>query len=229
MTYTHLNILAEGKAEREFAKNVLTEHYFKTKNITVDSRCVATSRKSRGGLINYAKFKNDLLKWIKEEQQRQPYFSSMIDLYALPNDFPKFEESLKITDAYQRVVFLEKALFDDIAYPKFIPYIQLHEFEALLLANPANLLLEYPDKTKAVKQLQEIVKKHSNKPELVNTGKHTSPSKRIIQVIPEYESNKVSVGVTLAGIDDLVSPIEHCKHFREWLEGITQLIQQQTT
>ena len=93
MTYTHLNILAEGKAEREFAKNVLTEHYFKTKNITVDSRCVATSRKSRGGLINYAKFKNDLLKWIKEEQQRQPYFSSMIDLYALPNDFPKFSIS----------------------------------------------------------------------------------------------------------------------------------------
>jgi hypothetical protein len=143
MQHVHINITGEGQTEREFSIRVLYK-YFAPKGITVNSRVVRTSKTSRGGGDNYLKVRNDIIKWIKEENSRQPYFSTMFDLYALPNNFPGFEASLKINDPYQRVAFLEEAFAADIDHYKFIPYIQLHEFEALILANPESLLLEYP-------------------------------------------------------------------------------------
>jgi Domain of unknown function (DUF4276) len=222
--YQYLNILAEGKAELEFAKRALAS-YFEPFNIVVDSRCITTSRKKhkKGGLISYIQAKNDLKKWIAEEKGRFPYFTTMFDLYALPDDFPGFEASLKIADPYERVEFLENALSKDIDYHKFIPYIQLHEFEALLLANPEVLLAEYIDIEYQVERLKEIVQEHDNNPEKVNTGKHTAPSKRIISLIPEYEGNKVSVGAVLAGIEGIEIQKERCPHFGAWIDKIEKL------
>lgn len=223
--YNYLNILAEGQAEREFAQNTLGK-YFEPFGILVESRCVITSRKKhkKGGLVNYSQAKNDLFRWISEEKGRDPFFTTMFDLYALPNDFPKFEESLKISDPYQRVEFLENALWEDINHHKFIPYIQLHEFEALLLANPDMLLIEYMDAIQQVGKLKEIVAQYDSNPEKVNTGKTTAPSKRIISLIPEYEGNKVSVGAVLAGIEGIEIQKNRCKHFADWIDKIIRLL-----
>jgi hypothetical protein len=191
----------------------------------VDSRCITTSRKKhkKGGLISYDQAKNDLLRWIAEEKNRQPYFTTMFDLYALPNDFPGFSASLKIVDPFQRVEFLEKAFYEDIGFHQFIPYIQLHEFEALLLANPDVFELEYPHAKKEIDQMKAIVQAHDDNPEKVNAGKHTAPSKRIISLIPEYEGNKVSVGAELAGIEGVEKQKERCAHFGAWIEKIEKI------
>lgn len=220
-TYTALNVLAEGQAERAFAQNALGP-YFEPSGILVGSRCVITSRKKskKGGMSSYIRAKNDLKRWISEEKGRQPYFTTMFDLYALPNDFPGFEESLKITDPYRRVEHLENSLAEDIGYHKFIPYIQLHEFETLLLANPDVLLLEYMDASAEVEKLKEAVAEHGNNPEMVNTGTETAPSKRIIRLIPEYAGNKVSVGAVLAQIEGIEVQKERCKHFSDWIDKI---------
>jgi Domain of unknown function (DUF4276) len=224
--YTRLNIIAEGQTEREFAKETLSR-YFESFGVLIDARCVMTSKNKhrtyRGGLLDYSKAKRDINNWISEEKSGQPYFSTMFDLYALPNDFPKFEESLKILDPYQRVEFLEKAMYEDIGHHKFIPYIQLHEFESLLLANPDLFLLEYMDAKEQVEQLKDIVMKHDNNPEKVNTGRETSPSKRIISLIPQYEGNKVNVGSVLAGIEGIDIQKIRCKHFADWVEKIEKI------
>jgi hypothetical protein len=226
MEYIRINIIAEGQTEMEFSKNVLNK-FFIPQGIIVDSRCVQTAKSKlktfRGGLLNYEKAKADIWRWIKEEKNSEPYFSTMFDLYALPHDFPNFEASLKIADPYDRVAFLEKSLKEDIGYYKFIPYIQLHEFEALLLANPDSLLLEYPDKANEIAQLKQIVVDHDNNPEKVNTGEETAPSKRIIKLIPAYKGNKVTVGAYLPSIDDLQAAQQNCKHFSEWINQIMQL------
>lgn len=220
-----INIVAEGQAERTFAQDTLGP-YFASFGIIVHSRCIMTSRKKhkKGGIDNYVKAKNDILRWIAEEKSRQPFFTTMFDLYALPDDFPRFEESLEINDPYKRVEFLENAFSEDIGYHKFIPYIQLHEFEALLLANPDLLLLEYTEATKPVENLKQIVFEHDNNPEKVNTGQHTAPSKRIISLIPEYEGNKVTVGAVLAGIEGIEIQKQRCKHFSEWIGKIQSII-----
>jgi hypothetical protein len=224
--YIRLNVTAEGQTEMEFAKNTLSD-YFAPLGIFVDARCVATSKNKnktfRGGLLSYAKAKKDIINWIKEEKSGEPFFTTMFDLYALPDDFPQYETSLRIGEPYQRVEFLEKALYEDISYHKFIPYIQLHEFEALLLANPDLFLLEYLDAHAAVEALKIIVQQHDNNPEKVNTGRETAPSKRIITHIPAYDGNKVTVGAVLAGIEGIDVQRKRCKHFDDWINKIVQL------
>jgi len=70
---------------------------------------------------------------------------------------------------------LEEAIGKDIDHPHFIPYVQLHEFEALLLTDPGKLLSFYPDKKTAVFKLQrEISGMH---PEEINEEPTTAPSK----------------------------------------------------
>jgi Domain of unknown function (DUF4276) len=222
-----LNITTEGQTEMEFAKRYLAEH-LENFGVIVDARPVMTSKnkfkKYRGGLLDYNRAKSDIFNWIKEEGKNQGvFFSTMFDLYALPNDFPNFEESLKYADPYQKVEFLEESLFKDISVRSFIPYIQLHEFEALLLANPKNLEIEYFERGKEIAELEKILAQNDHNPELINTGSETAPSKRIIKLIPEYEGNKVTVGSVLAGYDGIEAQKQKCKHFGNWITKLEQL------
>ena len=63
----------------------------------------------------------------------------MIDLYALPDDFPGTEAFKGEQDPYRRVEGMEQALAEDIDDPRFMPYIQLHEFEADPAGNPGKI------------------------------------------------------------------------------------------
>lgn len=224
MSFIRLNITAEGQTEERFVKDTLAKHLGRF-NISTDVRRVLTSKdrfKSyRGGLLSYQKTKRDIETWLKEDNNAEVRFSTMFDLYALPDDFPKFEEAKVINDIYEKVNFLEVAMQEDIGDYRFIPYIQLHEFEALVLANPQNLAYEYLEHESAIENLQTILDQFGGNAELINTGRTTAPSKRILQEIPEY--SKVAVGASIAGIDGIEPLKEKCRHFREWLTRLEQL------
>lgn len=144
----------------------------------------------------------------------------MFDLYALPNDFPKFEEAQKYTNPYKKVEFLENAFKDDINDSRFLPYIQLHEFEALILSKPQELQYEYFEHDDSIKQLVELLKEKGNA-ELINDKPETAPSKRIIKLIPEYD--KVNVGAAIADIIGIDWLKKNCKHFNDWLDKIKDI------
>jgi hypothetical protein len=76
---------------------------------------------------------------MKQDQQPDAWFTTMIDLYALPDDFPGFENCATRGNATDRVECLEERLAQDIAHLRFIPYIQLHEFEALLFSDVSQI------------------------------------------------------------------------------------------
>lgn len=224
MIYTRINITAEGQTEEQFAKRYLS-NFLVHLNLTVDARRVRTSRDKkktyRGGLLDYQKAKKDIDEWLKEDNNSNVYFTTMFDLYALPNDFPGFQEAQKITDPYAKVEFLEEAMREDINDFRFIPYIQLHEFEALVLSNPSNLVGEYLDREKEIKKLNELLAQHDYNSELINGGKETAPSKRILKLIPEYD--KVTIGSILASFDGIDVLRTKCKHFNDWLTKLESL------
>jgi hypothetical protein len=223
--FTRLNITAEGQTEERFVKDTLALHLGKF-NVSTDVRCVLTSkdkRKShRGGLISYTKAKSDIQMWLKEDNNPEARFTTMFDLYALPNDFPKYEESKKIVDAYDRVEFLENAFALDIQDHRFVPYIQLHEFESLLFSKPEELEIEYFEHAQEIKKLKQILAEKGN-PELINDNPETAPSKRIIKLIPEYEGNKVSVGASVVGLIGIDFLKKTCKHFNDWIVKLENL------
>ena len=224
-----LNFVVEGQTERRFVENTLRPH-LATRSILVVARCVATSRKRgrkySGGIQGYAQTKRDIERWIREDQNSDARFTTMFDLYALPGDFPGYQEAGQENDPYARVQLLEDALGKDISDHRLVPYLQLHEFEALLFSEPGKLEERFDQHSTGISRLVQIAEQSN--PELINDGTETAPSKRIIREIPEYGADKASSGPIVAERIGLPTLRTKCQHFAEWigkLEALTQGLQ----
>lgn len=220
-----LHFVVEGQTEETFVNQTLAPHLARL-SVFSDARCVATSRKRgvkyRGGGNSYEKVKNDIARWMREDRGADARFTTMLDLYALPAGFPAYESAPALNDPRRRVNAIESALKEDIGDWRFIPYIQLHEFEALLLSNPQKLAVQFHDSEAGIRRLADMASRYSS-PEMIDDGVETAPSKRIIAEIPEYSGRKASAGPVVAnhiGLDALRS---HCEHFGEWLNELERL------
>jgi len=217
-----LHVTVEGKTEQEFVKTILAPHLAAC-NVLADARCVLTSssarRTYRGGLVRYAVARQDIARWMARDDHPECRFTTMFDFYALPRDFPAYDEAMSLQNSYAKVKKLEDALLQDMDDRRFIPYIQLHEFEALILADPAKLDWEYLEHERPIAALEDMVR--GKNPELINDGPDTAPSKRILSKIPEYD--KVTAGVSVAAHIGLPVLREKCRHFNDWLTRLEQL------
>jgi hypothetical protein len=59
--------------------------------------------------------------------------------------------------------------------------------------------------------------------EHINDGKETSPSKRIIEVLPEYEGRKSTAGPDIVEYVGLPTIRSKCPHFDGWLTTLENL------
>ena len=146
----------------------------------------------------------------------------MFDLYALPKDFPKYDESRSFSDPCKKVAFLEAALMEDIASPRFIPYIQLHEYEALLLASPSTFSCFFEKHEREIANLEKMARMFQS-PELIDDGSFTAPSKRITKEFPGYLKSKAMAGPIIAKNIGLEVIRSKCLHFNEWLRKLENL------
>lgn len=220
-----LHIVAEGQTEETFANNTLKEH-FAAFEVYADVRCVETSRTRRrvyrGGLREYAKLKGDLSRWMRQDAHPEVWFTTMIDLYQLPRNFPEAHTIDRGLDPLRRVRRLERAFRRDLQHPRFIPYIQLHEFEALILSEPDRLVDQFPNRAREINALKEEVDGFPD-PEAVNDGEHSAPSIRIINRIPEYDGRKPSAGPAIAASIGVQTLRMRCPHFGQWVRWIEYL------
>jgi hypothetical protein len=220
-----LHIVAEGQTEEQFVNSVVANH-LGAFDISTDVRRVITSRSRtrvfRGGLLDYGRAKKDLQLWMKEDQNRDAYFTCMFDLYALPRDFPEFEACRRQPDPYDRVTALETAFAKEIGHPRFIPYIQLHEFEALVLSDPTELAFRFLNRNEQIRRLVDLSSQFQS-PELIDDSPTGAPSKRIIYELPEYEGAKASAGPLIAGRIGIPRIREKCPHFDQWLTKLEQM------
>lgn len=104
---------------------------------------------------------------------------------------------------------------------RFIPYIQLNEFEGLLFCNinvfdigfEKNEFLDY-------NYLVQTINEYQN-PELINDSNITDPSKRLLKIIKNY--SKVTHGCLIAqeiGINMIRSK---CPRFNKWIENLEKI------
>jgi hypothetical protein len=222
MTWKRLYITVEGQAEQAFAKEVLVPHLAQF-SIDVKPRLVITNRKlgCRGGITDYRKIRSDLVMRLKEDAKPEARFTTMLDLYALPGEFPGWVQANACAAAIQKVAALESALHADLADTRFIPYIQLHEFEALLFCDLSELQNRISGSGQALANLARSVQHLS--PEDINQGPTTAPSKRIINHVPIYEKTKVRVGAPAAAAIGLSKLRSKCPHFDAWIDRLESL------
>lgn len=220
-----VNVLAEGQSEMKFAKDTLNNFFMG--NPIIDARCVLTGRDSRtnyehrGGLVSYAKAKNDIMRWLNED--KTAYVTTMFDFFRLPTDFPNYEYAMTCDNHRDFVERLERAMLADIPSElsrRFIPYIQLHEFESLLFTDIRVLKADYLDErdAAAIDALYEDTK--SMMPEDINHGATTAPSKRLMNAI---DYRKGDFPVSWLNIITVPKIKERCPHFAAWIDKLSNL------
>jgi Domain of unknown function (DUF4276) len=221
-----LYLFAEGQTEETFAdillKAHLANHGVFLHNPTQIAHARRRGKAHRGGGRSYNPMKDDILRFTCQEKAGDVFFTTMIDLYAIHPGFPRLGESEAFRHSpRQRVEFLERAFAEDVADPRFVPYIQLHEYEACLFSDPTWFAYFY-DREKEIAALQAIASSHAT-PELIDDGQDSAPSKRIISQIPEYELAKSVVGPQVAVLIGLDVIRAKCPHFNAWLSRLETL------
>lgn len=221
-----LYLTVEGQTEQTFAVDVLQPHLATFNVFVVKPRLTGLharrkGRIPRGGLLNtFQHSLGDIKRWLREDQSPDARFSMMVDLYSLPNDIPGYAEASGIPDPFQRVEVLERALADELKDRRFIPYLQIHEFEALVLSKP-EVFGDWFDT--AHKHIQALAQECQlfDTPERIDDGEHTHPKARIKSHIEDYDENVD--GPVLAADIGLETIRANCPHFDQWLTTLEQL------
>ena len=222
-----LYVFCEGKSEQGFCNQVLAPYLYNIGFMHVHSILVAISfrrgRAHRGGIQNYQTVKKDIRNKLKSRKQKDVYFTTMIDLYALPKNFPAKEKSTRNAEnPTPYVVGLEQAFGEDIGDHRFVPYIQLHEFETLLFVDPEAFKVSFENCKNLIDGMRKIKKEFASI-EHINDGVSTAPSKRIIELLPEYKGRKASVGPDVAELIGLEKLRRASPHFDRWIQTLEGL------
>jgi len=222
-----LYLFAEGQTEQTFADTVLKPHLANFGVYMHNPVLIAHARKKgkvhRGGGRNFQGMQNDVVRFLTQESGSDVYFTTMIDLYTLHQGFPGADEAGRLrNDPYKQVEALESSWSDTTSDQRFIPFIQLHEYEAYLFADVSKFAFFFSEADSDIADLQKVADGVAT-PELINDGQHTAPSKRIISRLPEYEDSKTTMGPQMAELIGLENIRSKCPHFDAWLKRLEQL------
>jgi len=216
-------IICEGQTEEEFVNSILRPYFNSHQIYDVRPILMTTSKGHKGGDVKYDRLKFNIDKLLKRETDI--LVTTFIDFFRLVNDFPKFEEAQPIQNKIQRVDFLEQALAEAINNPRFVPYIQLHEFEGLLFAAKDGFEFLPDIKQPNLDKLVLAVVEKEN-PEELNDGELTAPSKRLEQLISGFDKNKPFYGGLIAEINTINPVLERCLRFNSWVETLIEKVKE---
>lgn len=221
--------LVEGQTEEQFIKLLvnpcLEAMGILMTPIILKSKRVVNGPDFRGGIIPYPRAKKQIIELLNDKDAVA--VTTMFDYYGLDDSFPgkKTINEIKSVSCYEKVLHFESSLGEDIGNHRFIPYLALHEFEALLFSVPekivSTLIGETEPNYKKAKEVLINIKNQFENPEEINDNPKTCPNKRISEAIPNYDKfvygNLVAMEI---GIDTMK---KECRHFCEWMEKIARL------
>lgn len=219
-----LVIIVEGDAEEGFVNNILSAH-FTSLGLYNSIQCFKI-KKSNGGISKYSDVKKDIINTLYENDV---IVSTMLDFYRLPSSFPGKQDSSTFHSHLQQVEYIEGKLKEDIesaqqcTFDNLIPYIQLHEFEALVFSsiNGVDALFEQSEFKR--KEMLQVIHDFPN-PEDINDQPNTAPSVRLMKLIPGYE--KVLYGIEILQKHGMPTLLARCPHFRDWVTRLEVTLRQ---
>jgi hypothetical protein len=221
-----VHIIVEGQTEVKVFYSILAPYILSKTNVNI---VVTPIKHSGGGIVKYSKllpeFRNHLA-------DRDKILTTFFDYYGIleKHNYPKYKEA-KIDQSIAKigVELLEQGLKEDLALKgihtkNFIPYIQLHEFEALLFSSDEGFEFQY-DNIRVIRDLKAIAPRYET-PEDINDSPVTAPSKRIIAILEKHgdKYEKVIDGDTISVMVGIEAMLERCPRFRTWVETLIEKI-----
>ena len=216
-----VRILVEGQTEETFVNEILSPHL---NQIGVYPHAFLFRKK--GGSFAYQRVRKEILNSLEED--KACICTTMVDFYGMPKDWPGRIESQSCRNYQDKAQKVEQALSEDIVTQmgdswnpaQFIPYVQMHEFEALLFSDTSKLTERAKEPAKISAQLKRILQSFSC-PEEINDNYDTCPSRRIKQHIDNYV--KTVDGIIAARKIGLETMRRECPHFNEWITKLEDI------
>lgn len=180
--------------------------------------------KSKGGIVKWSELKKNIILLLKSSDS--VIVTTFIDYYGITqkHKFPNWNKANIENDKNIRMQILENAMSEDIEEKyrnRYIPYIQLHEFEGLLFNDIKIFQQNIPSSDiVGLVELQKTFEQYSN-PELINENKDTSPSNRLKRIIRGY--NKLIHGIILAESIGLSKIRNKADRFNNWINKLEQI------
>lgn len=211
-------VMTEGQTEEVFVNEVLSPYMKNMGIVNTVPIGLETSTGFTGGDITFERYKINAEILLKSDQQG--IVTSLIDYYKLRNDFPGINTCIQTGSKSETVLCIEQEIFNVIGSDRFVPYIQLHEFEGLLFADAKGFGAYFPS---IEPHARYIINQNPN-PEMINDGFETNPAarlKNLFQNIP-MKYLKTFHGPMIAlenGIDPILNK---CPRFKTWVESIIE-------
>jgi hypothetical protein len=220
---SRLLIHVEGQTEEDVVNEVLRDHLVTAGYHSVSARIIGNARlrQRRGGIRPWPSVRRDIINHLKEDAEC--IATTMVDYYGLPTQWPGRKKASELVFA-QKAPCVEKALLDDLADAmdnrRFVPFVVMHEFEGLLFSDCGafSRAIGRPNlesKFKAIRDQFET-------PEEINDSPDTAPSKRVEELVPEYE--KPLLGALAILEIGLARIRAECVHFDKWLKRLESLV-----
>ncbi len=194
-----VGISVEGPTEERFIKAVLAP-YLVAKEVYITPISI-------GGDVNIDRVRGEL----KKLSNNFDYVSTLYDFYG-------FKKKLNSDSKASLEARIEEGVHERIR-DKFIPYIQMYEFEGLLFSCPE--AMERGLNESGVKEwCQGVLEKFSNNPESINDSVETAPSKRLEK---GTGYRKTTHGPNIAKEIGIEKIRQMCEGFDEWLNKLERL------
>lgn len=208
-------VSVEGQTEEALVTQVLQGHLLRhgvwLQPVVVQTKRLASGRKHRGGIASWQQARRDIMGLLGDTAAAM--VTTMYDLYALPADVPGMADREQHPPGLARARHVEAAMAEDVGDPRFLPYLSLHEVEALVLAAPADTI-QPAAAASAVADLTPL--QGLPEPETINES--DPPSKRLLACWPDY--SKSIDGPQIVAKAGVTHVRGACPHFGSWLEAL---------
>ncbi len=224
----HINVVAivEGKTEQIFVQSLLAP-YLAQKNIFMTATQV-TKPGQKGGDVRFSRVKKDL--GIHLKQRPDTYVTTFVDYYGT-KEWPGIDSVAPNLKPDQIAEYVNEATQEQVntlfaeqqAERRFIPYMAIHEFEALLFSD-SELLAAELDVDEA--EISAVLAQY-NEPEAINNSAQTAPSKRLDGWSKTQKFPKTSLGIAIARRIGITQMREKCPVFNGWIGSFEAIVEAQ--
>lgn len=218
---TRVHVICEGQTEELFVAEVLAPELLPHGVYLIPALIGKPGHK--GGNMKFERLQTDILARLEE---KTAFCTTLFDFYGLSESFPGKAAAHRETDIAAKANCIRDAMrtrlaqkLAPLALQRFLPYVQMYEFEGLLFSAPAQLALAC-NQSKLTDKLQAIRAQFVT-PEEINNHPASAPSKRLAQLFPGYD--KPLHGALAALEIGLPTIRRECRLFDQWMSEIQAL------
>ena len=205
---TRLAVIVEGETEEDFVAQALADT-LSERGIFVTARLPG----KQGGNITVERLAAEIARLLPGFD----YVTTLVDFYGFrnrPTDSP---------DALEQAIHhgANAAASYRLDESRLIPYVQLHEFEALLFSDVSAFRVVLGVGESDIRRLADV-RSQFGTPEDINDNYLTAPSRRIKATLPSYSKRLYGPRIARAiGIERIRA---ECPRFAAWIHRLESLV-----